>query len=244
MLRPSELVVQALGLKPDPNLPTWTAEPTCCSHCAISISTGEPYSPVSLGAFFSDSRDLANSSGIVCWRCVHLRTKVLLNNLAYTVVSKDGIYPIAQNIHKAWLFLDPPEPPFVAMHSSSTMQHLAWRTPVTFDKNRIQIRFGPKLFVVKPANIRKALDIALAVTERAGGKWTNPMLLDRKAAEDFHGKLNPKAIPLMSEEEISFFRSLSAGDRWALSAVVNSKLPQPEKPEPITQVILDKVRAS
>lgn len=241
MLRSSEIISSALNLSPSKGLPVWVDEDTHCSHCAIAINEGDVYSPVTLGAFFSDTRDLCNDAAIVCWRCVHLRSKVFLNGLSYTVVTNDEIYPIAQNIHKAWLFLSPPEPPFVALNSSSTMQHLSWRTPVTLDNQRISIRFGPKLFVVKPANIRKALDIALSITAKNQGKWISPMILDRKASQEYHGLINPKSIALMSLEEIDFFVSLSPGDRWALSAVMQSKLPNPIKPDPITSIIHSKL---
>lgn len=241
MLRSSELIASALQLAPSCGLPSWVGESSHCSHCAISIGEGELYSPVTLGAYFSDSRDLCNDSGIVCWRCVHLRSKVLLNGLSYTVITKHDVFPIAQNIHKAWLFMTPPAGPFVAMHSSSTMQHLAWRTPVTLDSRRISIRFGAKLFVIKPDNIRKAVEIACAVTEKNQGKWMSPLILDRKAAQENHGVMNPKAAALMSVDEISFFHQLSAGDRWALSAVMHSKLPEPTRPDPITSTLASKL---
>ncbi|WP_455233416.1 type IV CRISPR-associated protein Csf1 [Geopseudomonas aromaticivorans] len=241
MLHSSELIAQALKLTPDAGLPTWQDAATHCSHCACPINPGDLFSPVALGAFFSDSRDLAAPNGIVCWRCVHLRKKTLLNGLSFTVITRDAVYPIAQNIHKAWLFLTPPEGPFVALHSSSTMQHLAWRTPVTLDNRRISIRFGPNLFVVRPDRMRKAMGIALQVTERAGGKWLSPLLLDRKAAAGYHGLINPKAEALLEAGERDFLVNLAAGERWALSATMNAKQPLPERPDPITETLIAKL---
>lgn len=242
MLYPSELVAKALSLSPDGSLPRWEGEASHCSHCAVGIAEGDAYSPLKAGAFFSDTRDLADASSIVCWRCVHLRSKVLLNGLSYALVTQDAIYPIAKDVHKAWLFLTPPEPPFLALHSSSTMQHLAWRTPVTLSKERIFIRFGGTLHVVRPALLRSAISIASALSARAGVDWLAPMFLDRKAEDDYHGRLNPKALPHLSDAEQEFYRSLGAGERWALAYLMHSKLPAPEQPEPITQTLADKIK--
>jgi CRISPR type IV-associated protein Csf1 len=237
---PSEVVEKALGLVPDKTLPTWKhLQDGHCSHCAAPISQGTFYSKVAIGEFFSDTRDLAAFTGIVCWRCVHLRTKVLLNGLGQTVCTADGVYSISKDTEKAWLFLDPPEPPFVAVHTSSTMQHLVWRTPVTLSKERISIRFGESLFVVRPAVLRKVIELAEAVQVRNAGQWIPLLHLDRKAKAAYHGRINAKAAELMTDEELEFLKSnVGAGERWALSYICHSKKPQPLKPEPKTEKVL------
>ncbi|MHD0644147.1 type IV CRISPR-associated protein Csf1 [Pseudomonas aeruginosa] len=243
MLRPSEIYVKALKLQPDVMLPKWASEHSAtCSHCAIEIKPGEHYSPVTLGAFFSDSRDLAAPNAIVCWRCVILRTKTMLNNLSYTVTTEEGVFSISKDVEKAWLFMNPPPAPFVAVHSSSTMQHLAWRTPVTIDNRLIFIRYGANLFTVRPEYIRRAVAIAKRVMEQNGGKWVTPLLLDRDLEAPFHGILNPKAAEFLSEEEREFFLNLGAGDRWALSTVMHSKLPEPGEPVSLTEKINEKLK--
>lgn len=242
MQYPSEVIASALALKPEVSLPIWKKSPTHCSHCGIVIAEGEPYSPLKAGAFFSDTRDLAEGNALVCWRCVHLRSKVLMNGLSFTVTTKDNIYPIAKDVHKAWLLLAPPEPPFVAVHSSSTMQHLAWRTPVTLSKDLIYLRYGPALYTIRPALLNRAMQIAESLSVRAGEAWMTPMFLDRKADEEYHGRLNPKAAPLLTEDEREFFLNLGAGERWALAYLMHSKRPTPEKPEPITKIIASKMK--
>ncbi|MBB4861733.1 CRISPR type IV-associated protein Csf1 [Pseudomonas nitritireducens] len=243
MLRPSEVYAKALKLKPEPTLPKWAGEaPETCSHCAIQIQVGDHYSPVVLGAFFSDARDLCAANALVCWRCVILRTKPALNNLAGTVATEHDVFSISKDVEKAWFFTNPPPAPFVAVISSSTMQHLAWRTPVTLDNRAISLRRGPNVFTIHPEFIRRGLEIAKAVLEKNGGKWLAPMLLDRNLEESFHGILNPKALEFLSEEEREFFRNLGAGDRWALSTVMHSKLPEPSEPVSVTAKILDKLK--
>lgn len=242
MQYPSEVVASALQLAPDPTLPRWEAqEPVPCSHCAAPINVGDQYSPLSAGAFFSNTRDLASFSRVVCWRCVHLRSKTLLNGLSYAVITTKDVYSIAKDTDKAWLFLTPPEPPFVVTHSSSTMQHLAWRTPVTHSKERIYVRYGDNLFCVRPRIVREAMERTEAIVARSGLPWIAPMLTDRKAADSRHGVINPKAEPHMTREDRLFFlESVGPGERWALAYISHSKRPQPVQPEPITKIIESK----
>ncbi|HEJ2342746.1 TPA: type IV CRISPR-associated protein Csf1 [Pseudomonas aeruginosa] len=242
MVYPSELAASALQLSPDPTLPRWEGMVVDhCSHCAMPIKVGDQYSPLSAGAFFSNTRDLAAFSGIVCWRCVHLRSKTLLNGLSYSVITQKDVYSIAKDTDKAWLFLTPPEPPFVVVHSSSTMQHLAWRTPVTYSKERIHVRYGDNLFCVRTKILREAMERTEAIIGRSEMPWISPMLTDRKAADSRHGVLNPKAEPFMTPEDITFFlESVGPGERWALAYISHSKRPQPVQPEPITKIIESK----
>lgn len=237
MQYPSELVASAMNLKPDETLPFWSGAPTHCSHCAIPITEGEHYSPIKAGEFFSDTRDLAEKNALVCWRCVHIRALQLLVNLPNSVITATEVYPLKKDVEKAWFLLDPPEPPFVVAFQSSQRQHLIWRTPVTQSKDLILLRYGPDLFTVRPALIRRALEIADDLGKRAGVPWLPPMFLDRGAAEEFHGRLNPKAIPHLTDEEQAFFIQLGAGERWALAYLMHSKRPDPQKPEPSTQKI-------
>ncbi|MCH8552939.1 MAG: hypothetical protein LAT62_13450 [Natronospirillum sp.] len=241
MLYPSD-VADALGLKPDADLLQWKGDPGACSHCGRPIDEGDAYSPTNLGKFFSDSRDLASATGIVCWRCVHLRKKPMLYGLSAAVITEHEIYPISKDIHKAWLFTDPPNGPFLAVHSSSTMQHLSWRTPVTQDSRRIQIRFGPSLFVVRPSNIRQALAVFDRFNEgEEPAARKSPLLLDRKAAAPYHGQLRSGAREKLAQDDIQLLLNLSPGEYWALSFLMHSKKPEPEKPEPITAKVLAKL---
>lgn len=241
MLFPSDLVAEALKLKPDSGLPTWEKDSAHCSHCARPIEAGDLYSTYKAGEFFSDTRDLAAYNGIICWRCVHLRKKPFMDSLLFRLVTRNEIYPIATNVAKAWLFMTPPEGPFVITHSSTGQtQHLAWRTPVTLDNRLLTLRFGPTLYTIRPHAIRRVADLAQRINEDQK-TWINPVLFDRKGADPAHGLVNPKAVPLLIADEHHFLMGLTAGERWAIAAVVNSKMPVPEKPEPITQELIAKL---
>lgn len=240
MFYPSDIVDRPFGIKPDKGLLNWAGEPTNCSHCARPISEGDFYSPSNVGAFFSDTRDLACTSETICWRCVVLRKKPMLNGLGAAVITNDGVFSIAKDVHKSWLFTSPPPAPFLVLHSASTMQHLSWRGKVTLDNRLIYVRFGAYLFSVRPEQINKALAAADRINADTT-KWINPLFLDRKAQGEHHAIPNPKAVELLTETEKNTFDSLSAGEHWALSYLMHSKRPQPESPENITNTILSKL---
>lgn len=236
----SDVIDQTFKLGPDKGLLAWNGEPANCNHCARPVTEGELYSPSAVGQFFSDTRDLANFSGVICWRCVILRKKPMMNGLSAAVITPDGVYPIFKDVHKAWLFTTPPPAPFVAVHSSATMQHLVWRAPVTLDNRRISLRFGPNLLTIRPHLIAKAL----VITDRINvdqKKWVSPLMLDRKAAARYHGSLSPKTADLLTDEDRDCLLNLGPGERWALSYLMHSKRPEPEMPEPITDKILAKL---
>lgn len=239
MRYPSDVVDQVFKLSPDKGLLTWDKDTVACSHCARPIEKGDLYSPSSVGAFFSDTRSLASTSRSICWRCLVLRKKAMLNGLSYALITPEGVFQISKDTNKAWLFITPPPAPFVVMHSSSTMQHLCWRTPVTLDNRRIQIRYGQNLFVVRPEAVRHALAISDQMNE-GQKKWAAPIFLDRKAADARHGSLTRVGRERLSAADQDFLMNITPGERWALSYIMHSKHPQPEQPECITSKILEK----
>ncbi|GEM_PF-6979549 len=78
MRYPSDIIDGPLRLKPDAGLPSWKGSATACSHCARPIEEGDIYSTLALKEFFSDTRSLAATNGLACWRCVNLRKMPLL----------------------------------------------------------------------------------------------------------------------------------------------------------------------
>lgn len=241
MLYPSDIIDRPFGLQRDEGLPQWQGEPAHCSHCARPIAAGDHYSPSAVGAFFSDSRDLTGHDRVICWRCVILRKKPMLNGLSAALITPEGVFSISKDVHKAWLFCTPPPAPFLVVHSSSTMQHLAWRTPVTLDNRLIQVRFGPALMIVRPDAINKALSIADAFNE-GQKKWRSPMFNDRKAQAPGHGRLTKAATEELKPEDAAFLSSLTQGEYWALAYLMHSKRPVPAEPENITDKILGKLK--
>lgn len=240
MRYPSDVVDQVFKLGPDNGLLSWGKETTACSHCARPIARGDLYSPSNAGQFFSDTRSLATTSRSICWRCVILRKKAMLNGLSYALITLDGVFQISKDTNKAWLFTTPPPAPFLVMHSSSTMQHLCWRTPITLDNRIIRVRYGNHLFTVRPEAVRKALALSDAMNEGLK-KWAAPLFLDRKAANQNHGSLTTAGRELLSQSDQDFMLNLTPGERWALAYVMHSKRPQPEMPECITTKIIEKL---
>jgi len=239
MRYPSDIIDRPLRMRPDPGLPAWKGSATCCSHCSRPIEEGDLYSPVALKEFFSDTRSLAAPNGLCCWRCINLRKMPLLYGLGAALITPEAVFPISKDIHKAWAFLTPPPAPFLVVHASSTMQHLTWRTPVTTDNRRIQVRYGNDLFIVRPAAVQRARDIAVRLN--AGEKrWLNPLMLDRGLAAPFHGIINPTARERLNEDDVSFLSAITPGERWALTFVMHSKMPEPTQPDPITEKVLAK----
>lgn len=250
MRYPSDIVDQVLLLGPDPDMLSWSSGDTHCSHCSRPINAGDLYQPAKVGAFFSDTRNLLPTH-VICWRCVTLRKKPLLYGLSAAVITMEGIFPIAKDVHKAWLFTTPPPAPFLAVHSSSTMQHLSWRTPVTVDNKLIRLRYGPTLYSIRPSAMREALAIGdrynLSLTEsvdpkkKAKIKWLSPLHFDRKAQSSYHGQLRKEAEDHLSDQDVRFLTSLTPGEKWGLSFLMHSKKPEPETPEPITSKVLSKL---
>lgn len=241
MRYPSDIVDTPCGLSRDEGLLVWEGSAAHCNHCARPIEDGDHYSPSAVGQFFSDTRDLTGHDRVICWRCVILRKKPMLYGLGAAVITTEGIFAISKDVQKAWLFCTPPPAPFLVLHSSSTMQHLSWRTPVTLDNRLIQVRFGTALLTVRPAYINKALAIADAFNE-GQKKWRTPLVLDRKAQQHNHGQLTRAAVTDLPAEEADFLTRLSQGEYWALAYLMHSKRPKPAEPENITEKTLSKLK--
>jgi len=187
--------------------------------------------------FSDNTRSLASSSRCICWRCTVLRQKHLMYGFSAVVITADGVFSISKDVEKAWLFLTPPPAPFMVLHSSSTMQHLSWRTPITLDNRLIRVRFGLRNFTVRPAIIKQALEIADRINE-GEKKYISPVYLDRKAADSTHGSLTKRGREKLTEQERDFFVNISAGERWALAYLMHSKRPEPRVPEDKTEKAL------
>ncbi|EOJ3045516.1 CRISPR type AFERR-associated protein Csf1 [Pseudomonas aeruginosa] len=249
---PSDLAMQALGIRPNEFLgadtPIWRAPPAPCGRCGRPIHAGEPYKYALARDTFSDTRDLSAPGNPICGACVILGLKPAMNRLSFSVLTKNGVYPIAKDTHKAWLFLSPPPPPFVAVISASTMAHLVWRTPVSLSKERFFLRYGNDLFTIRPEKITSAISCAKALKQRreeqqepkrANAKGASVRLspylaLDRDLANHNHGQLSSAALEHMKPAEKALFLSLTPGEVWALSFLLTTKPPIPEQPQPLS----------
>ena len=240
MIWPGDLVLSGLGTDAESVTSLrWDGADTVCSHCGKPVRHGDPYSPATCSSMFSDTRDLAAFTGIVCAGCSAARSKLVMNFASYVVFTRSAAYPIAKDAHKAWLLLDPPEPPFLAVHTTATMQHLLWRTPVTLSRDLLYLRMGAALLTIRRQRLIAALSIAADVRARriaAEGKAGPSMYLhvDRRAAFDpAHGRLSPRATVHMTDAERRLMNALTPGETWAVGLLATDRELLTEQPEPI-----------
>lgn len=229
---PSDLAARHLG---GPKLDSAIAHSgpgTHCAFCGKPICTGDLCEPAAaLGEFFSDTRDLAAYTRRSCPACARVRSKKAMFALQRALVTEDGIYSIAPAAARAWLFLTPPKPPFVAVLTTATLQHLIWRTPVTVSRDLIVIRHGARLHTVRPSLVAQARDSCLRWHEANPQiKWGPYVMLDRAEEAPTHGLLREQVWQMMSQNEKDLFLSLTPGEVWALAHVIHT---EPIEPKPI-----------
>lgn len=202
-----------------------------CSHCGTTISQGTHYLPVSVGVFFGDTRDLAAPSKIVCAPCAWLRTKSALHAMMNAVVVKDTIYKLRTRDHWAWLFLTPPEPPFVVMSSKAKLAHLAWRAVPTLDERLIYVRRDNFLFTIRPSQVRKMIDLEIAVQMRSNKKATLFRFMDRLLTEPNLSEFSHDAQTHLSEEERNEVALMTPGEYWACTMLLGNFKGKPTTPD-------------
>lgn len=230
-MTPTALLRAALKIKPRTML-RHEGSPVTCSHCGARIAAGDPYAPADdLGEFFSDTRDLVAMSRVVCGTCDVLRTKPVMHKMMSVVVTQRGIYSIRKKETRAWLLLDPPKPPFVAMIGTTTLQHLAWRAPMTVSRDLLLIRVGSDVFRIRRPILEQLVALDARVRQ-AEPKIHNLLFLDFALIRADHGVIHPKADPLLSPEERQFLRALTPGELWAAQIVTGKRAVTPVKPTP------------
>lgn len=229
----SDLAARHLGGPKTDDLIAHTGPDTHCAFCGKPIRTGDLYEPATaLGEYFSDTRDLADNTRMSCPACSAVRTKKAMFALQRALVTDYGIYSIAPAAARSWLFLTPPEPPFVAVLTTATLQHLIWRTPVTLSSDLIVIRHGARLHTIRPRLVAEARDVCLRLRDADPKIKNGPyVLLDRAEEAPTHGLLREQVWQTMSQEERAIFNRLTPGEVWALAHVISVS---PSQPQPVT----------
>ncbi|MFG1187906.1 type IV CRISPR-associated protein Csf1 [Xanthobacter aminoxidans] len=161
MIYPSDIALAGGGLSAVGS--PWN-DASVCACCGKPIAAGDLAVPSPFGPTFTDDLSLAARSGVVCGACAVLLGAGALKLFQKAVVTRDGIFPLAKDAHRAWLFLTPPEPPFVAVVSTTMQQHLIWRTPVTVSKDLLIVRLGQRIMRIR----RPVLLAAIEWCEQAG----------------------------------------------------------------------------
>lgn len=162
MIYPSDIAIAGAGLRPAGV--TWNVA-TRCACCGKPIAPGDLASPTSFGPSFTDDLSLAAHSGVLCGACEPLMRVDVMRFFARVVVTREAVFPIGTDIHRAWFLLTPPEPPFVAVVATTQLQHLVWRTPVTVSRDLLVVRLGQQLLRIRRQVMLDALGWCQEVME-------------------------------------------------------------------------------
>lgn len=245
---PSALIVKALKLEL-PQIPSPFDD--VCSFCGISILKDSPHGgPFSPGAGFSDGRSLATSHPrLLCSCCAAITPKHITFTTQRTLICAQGLLSIGTTEERAWMLLTPPEPPFYAMLSDATLQHLAWRTPPTLSVDYIKLRIGnrllgidrPKVFLALTAceRIEAARRLFEKDKETAKIQVRHPfIMLDPNGREHTHAQWKPKTLQAAKahnlQKDITLLDSLGYGELWALGVLARPNLAPAPFPRFIT----------
>jgi len=245
---PSAVYRVATGLPVDAQrAPHVAAVDANCAMCGAPVSNGDRCLLTGKDTFagsFNNRLDLAfPSSPLVCGDCATLWQKDFLQRYSKTVANRHGVYKLASNEDHAQFVLDPPEPPFVAILSTTQQQHLIWRTPVTLSKELLFVRLGDEVLSIRPQLVRQALRDyeALAGLMAAHKLKGLPCAFDRDLASERVGSIRPDvrrlALANGLADEVERLVSLSMGDWWALNAVRQFSGADKVPPKPLTRVL-------
>lgn len=252
----SEIVCQAAGIEPSGHP---SKRSGFCSYCARPIAEGDVAleQPLAGQRSFTNGADLAASGNkLACGWCAAIIPKYI-TPLAGTIACKDGVFSVLKDTARAWLFLTPPEPPYVVTIASQQRQHLTWRTPPTLTNDLQIIRYGNELLQIRREFLLKAVDAckvagklygeekAKAAEEKRGGKkvkakiYSHPFVsLDREMTDLRHGQFFADVWVYAAKNEelkqsLLLLQQCTPGELWALATLAKKETPEPVKPESV-----------
>lgn len=261
MMTVPEMVCRALDL--EPYTEEIAAEDTRCSFCGVPIAKGDYCKTKALQALGADSftsdASLACRTNVACKWCPPCMTKEVLQKLPNTVVTKAGLFAIGKDENREWFFRTPPAPPFAAFFVTAKMAHVAWRTPLTLDKNLITVRLNDQLLTIRHDRLMQGIEdckragellaeAGAQKIESAGKKHkkvifvrNHPFVsLDREIHSTTHGQLLPQFVALAGENSeaatiANRLSTLSKGELFALATLAKAK---PVAPVAAPRIIL------
>lgn len=209
--------------------------------CGFAHGEGDPVGPFEPGNLFTDYGALRGpGSDLACGWCLATWTKPFLQRHAKSVICSEGVFPAASNDHLAYWMLNPPAGEWLFIQSDQKMQHLLWRAPVNNGQEIYTVRFGEKLFTLRPRFLREGADAAKRLAERLSAKRKGAHLkspfirLSRDVDTPAHGTLRREAYLLASEpdaaRDIECLHRLTPGELWGLTAVMYAT--NPNRPAP------------
>ncbi|MFC7436044.1 type IV CRISPR-associated protein Csf1 [Hydrogenophaga bisanensis] len=240
---PSEIACLAGGLEPV-GAPHSGAD-THCAMCGRPIIHGTPAVPRKVSKTFTNFEWMEETDHICGW-CERVIEQTTLRAFQRVVITPKGCYSIGTDANRSWLWLTPPQPPFVVIINSSTTGafHYLWQTPVTLDKRLIMANFDGVTAPVRTAAIARAVAAAqvLRDTAQAAGYKKIPfspfVRLARdayKATPGGHGRLSETALELAAkypecERAVQDLHELKPGELVALASILKAKPVEPEAP--------------
>jgi CRISPR type IV-associated protein Csf1 len=221
--------------------------------CGRPIAAVDIASRVDFSPSFTDY-PAVGMSGFLCGWCKTTSAQGVNRELQRAVATGAGVFSLNKDEHRTWFLLTPPEPPFVAVVSTSknffVAMHLHWRTPVTLDKRLLYVRVGDKVYQIRHPLLLQAIEWSKEVADAVQARrpaakrkvsLNHPfVLLERTADRAGHGVLLPEAIALRDDPALApaihGLRHLGAGELWALATLSKAQPVPPVCPEPVTSV--------
>ena len=230
-ISPSSIAVRALGLVPD-GVPSKQVDH--CAYCGAHIALGDLYAQFSPGPNFMDATSLAaKGSPITCGDCTVLIRTQGLRDSAYGMFHMHGSMPFRKWRDVRAGLLEPPTGPFIAVFATANNQHMSWRAPVNFSRDRYYVRVGLRdLLVRRPVLVkaieaieRMGLQIGRTHTRLKSGEiksYPSPFRdVDPELKSPMAGRLVVEAKQKCSKQDIDLIESLSTGEVWALPFLIS-----------------------
>lgn len=171
-ISPSFLATRSFGIEPTGFLSASTLDTQLrCRACGAPTKEADEISPSSLKETFTDFSSLAQpESTILCAACDTVLSKpgvFLQLKSGVSVFNDSAIYQLEEKgltqSHLSWLWQSPPPVPFCVVVKTGKQQHLTWRAPVTVSPDKIFVRMGETLGVIRRKILFAARNEALAL---------------------------------------------------------------------------------
>lgn len=226
-LSPSVIYCHAAGVQPQGE--ARLSRTALCAMCARQIPAGElaTHGQGLFDAGFNNKHELAAGASVVCGHCMALWGRAFMQTHSKTWACSKGVFKFASSRDQARLLFEPPQEPFVAILSTSKQQHLIWRTPVTYDGQRmIYVRRGDEVLSIRrELLINDALPAWSALLEMmaAQGMKGLPAVLDRELLASHMGQVRRDVAARAAErglkDRVQLLNRLSTGEWWALNVL-------------------------
>jgi CRISPR type IV-associated protein Csf1 len=239
-----QLAALAFGLDPfniEDGIPA--TEDSTCAYCGAPILAGDrvvPY-PDTLSANFTDGRDVNLERKYACAACLQTAIGKPMVLVQKALVTEKGVFSLSKDSERAHFFLNPPKPPFaVCATSGINVQHILWKTPVTWSVDLIYARYDTLTLRIRRPHLLKSLEAAqkIAALKEGLGQKRHPFFglnrhLNESTANTVRQDLRKKATAAGLTNEILILDTCTVGETWALTSLLGSKGSSPTPPAPI-----------